>query len=128
MELAADQRLPLDSSHEHEVTVTDGVLYVAMGEHEVVLTGGDSLTIAAGADARAWNAGPSRRMNDASSGHGHLLGTHAPTLSPQRDRELAPNRLRNSAVPLLTVLLRIGPASVRVAWTRSVSGCSPLRV
>jgi quercetin dioxygenase-like cupin family protein len=37
--------------------VTDGVVCVAAGEHDHVLTPGDSVVIPAGVPHRAWNAG-----------------------------------------------------------------------
>ena len=57
MHLAPDQRLELDSSHEQVITVAAGLVYVVLAHDEVVLTPGDSLTIAAGDARRAWNAG-----------------------------------------------------------------------
>jgi quercetin dioxygenase-like cupin family protein len=57
MQLAPDQRLELEASREQVISVAAGVLYVALGDDEVVLTAGDSVTIAAGEPRRAWNAG-----------------------------------------------------------------------
>lgn len=49
--------LPLDPSRDQHLEVTDGVVYVTLDEHDVVLTPGDEITIPAGAPRRAWNAG-----------------------------------------------------------------------
>jgi len=57
MELAPDQRLRLETSRDQVVSVAEGVLYVVIGENEAVLTAGDSIAIAAGEQARAWNGG-----------------------------------------------------------------------
>jgi quercetin dioxygenase-like cupin family protein len=57
MELAPDERVEIDSQHSQVISVTEGVLYVVLGEHEEVLTPGDSLRVPAGEGGRAWNAG-----------------------------------------------------------------------
>ncbi|MEA2467154.1 MAG: Mannose-6-phosphate isomerase [Thermoleophilaceae bacterium] len=57
MQLAPAQRLELDSPCDQVVTVEAGVLYVVLADDEVALTPGDSLRVASGEPARAWNAG-----------------------------------------------------------------------
>jgi quercetin dioxygenase-like cupin family protein len=57
MQLAPDQPLELDASREQVVSVSAGVLYVALDGDEMVLTAGDLVTIAAGSRRRVWNAG-----------------------------------------------------------------------
>ena len=49
--------LPLHATREERFEVTDGVVYVMVDEHDVVMTPGDSITIPAGAARRGWNAG-----------------------------------------------------------------------
>jgi quercetin dioxygenase-like cupin family protein len=55
--LAPDEHLPLDSPRDVTLAVFDGVLYVTAGDDDYVLTPGDSVSLRAGAHARAWNAG-----------------------------------------------------------------------
>jgi quercetin dioxygenase-like cupin family protein len=55
--LAPEQHLPLDSPREVTLAVFDGVLYVTVGDDDYVLMPGDSVSLRAGARARAWNAG-----------------------------------------------------------------------
>lgn len=55
--LAPDEQLPLDSPREVTLAVFDGVLYVTVGDDDYVLMPGDSVSLRAGAKARAWNAG-----------------------------------------------------------------------
>lgn len=55
--LAPDERLPVDSPRDLTLAVFDGVLYVTAGEDDYVLMPGDSVSLRAGAHARAWNAG-----------------------------------------------------------------------
>jgi mannose-6-phosphate isomerase-like protein (cupin superfamily) len=57
MELAPDQRLELEPHCEQVIRVASGVLYVAAGDDETVLTAGDSIHVRAGDSVRAWNAG-----------------------------------------------------------------------
>ena len=55
-----DEQIPLDPTCDNALEVTDGVMAVRLDDdHDAVLTPGDSLTIRAGARARAWNAGDS---------------------------------------------------------------------
>ncbi|MEA2439907.1 MAG: Cupin [Thermoleophilaceae bacterium] len=56
-DLAPGAPLRIDPSSDQLVRVTDGVLYVRLEEHDVVLLPGDSLTVPAGESRRAWNAG-----------------------------------------------------------------------
>jgi quercetin dioxygenase-like cupin family protein len=57
-ELAPDERLPSTAfDRDQIVRVTDGVVCVALDEHDVVLTPGDSALIAAGERHRIWNGG-----------------------------------------------------------------------
>ena len=55
--LAPDQPLPLDSPRDVTLAVFDGILYVTVGDDDYVLMPGDSVSLRAGAHARAWNAG-----------------------------------------------------------------------
>jgi quercetin dioxygenase-like cupin family protein len=55
--LAPDERLRLDGLGEQAIAVTDGVVYVALEDDDVVLLPGDSLVVASGAPRRVWNAG-----------------------------------------------------------------------
>jgi mannose-6-phosphate isomerase-like protein (cupin superfamily) len=56
-EIAPAERLRLDPRREHVLSVLDGVLYVALDDHDVVLTPGDSVTIPCGEPSRTWNGG-----------------------------------------------------------------------
>jgi quercetin dioxygenase-like cupin family protein len=55
--LAPDERLPGTTLDEQLIRVTDGVIYVALADDDVVLLPGDSLAIPAGEPRRVWNAG-----------------------------------------------------------------------
>jgi quercetin dioxygenase-like cupin family protein len=55
--LDTGERLHLPPHHDTAVIVSDGVLYVALDDDEVVLTAGDEIVIPAGEPRRAWNAG-----------------------------------------------------------------------
>ena len=56
-ELAPGDALRTDSSLNQLVRVTEGIVYVRRGDDDVVLFGGDAITIAAGEPRRVWNAG-----------------------------------------------------------------------
>jgi quercetin dioxygenase-like cupin family protein len=55
--IAPDEQIHLDPTRAHSLTVTAGVLYVWLDDDDLVLTPGDSVTIAPAARVRAWNAG-----------------------------------------------------------------------
>jgi quercetin dioxygenase-like cupin family protein len=57
MRLAPDERLEIEPYCEQVIHVAGGVLYVAVGDDEAVLTAGDSMHVGARDAARAWNAG-----------------------------------------------------------------------
>lgn len=60
VELAVDERIDptrLDTRRGTTLAVVDGVVCVSVGDDDYVLMPGDSVTLRAGADARAWNAG-----------------------------------------------------------------------
>jgi quercetin dioxygenase-like cupin family protein len=59
-EIAPGERLRTDPARAQLIRVTEGVLYVRLDKHDVVLTPGDSLTIPAGEPRHAWNAGDDR--------------------------------------------------------------------
>ena len=52
-----NEQLRLNPTCRYSVAVADGVMYARLDDDERVLTPGDSVTIAAGAPARVWNAG-----------------------------------------------------------------------
>ena len=58
--LAPDERLRLGHMHgpcEDELVVTDGLLYVVLGDDEVALMPGDGIVVPGGELRHAWNAG-----------------------------------------------------------------------
>ncbi|MDQ1373234.1 MAG: hypothetical protein QOJ09_572 [Actinomycetota bacterium] len=58
--LAPEEPLRLGHMHgpcEDELVVTDGVLYVVLGDDEMALMPGDALVVRNGDVRRAWNAG-----------------------------------------------------------------------
>ena len=60
VELAVDERIDpaqLDTRRDATLAVVDGIVCVSVGDDDYVLMPGDSVTLRAGADARAWNAG-----------------------------------------------------------------------
>src|SRR5688500_14054247 len=57
VELASDDRLALDNSRDNVVCVADGLLYLTVGDDDVMLVGGEQIKLRAGTDVRAWNAG-----------------------------------------------------------------------
>jgi mannose-6-phosphate isomerase-like protein (cupin superfamily) len=57
LQLHPDERLRVNDRSDNVVCVIDGTMYVAFEDDDVILTPGDQLTIRAGEDYRAWNAG-----------------------------------------------------------------------
>ena len=55
--LEPDDRLALDLTRENVVCIADGLLYLAIGDDDVTLMGGEQIVVPAGSDIRAWNAG-----------------------------------------------------------------------
>ena len=55
-ELRPLEQLPV-GIHEHTLYVSDGVVYVVLGEDELALTAGDQIGLRRGELRRAWNAG-----------------------------------------------------------------------
>jgi quercetin dioxygenase-like cupin family protein len=56
-DLAPGDPLHTDPSRDELIRVTDGIVYVRLGDDDAVLVAGDSITVAAGEPRRAWNAG-----------------------------------------------------------------------
>jgi hypothetical protein len=55
--LEPDDRLALDLAREHVVCVADGLLYLTIGDDDVMLMGGEQIVVPAGSGVHAWNAG-----------------------------------------------------------------------
>ena len=55
--LDPDEPLPLDASRENVVCVADGLVYLTIGDEDVILMSGERVALRAGDDVRAWNAG-----------------------------------------------------------------------
>jgi hypothetical protein len=57
VQLEPDDRLGVDTNRDNLISVTEGLLYLAIGDDDVMLLGGEQIALRAGEPVRAWNAG-----------------------------------------------------------------------